>query len=465
VTFTDFTIDGNQSNQSGGAENIQGGAASKLTIQRMRLINSWSNSIGLFPSGTNTASDIFISDNDFESNATRADCAGGMCGDIRIVQPLRVRIVDNRSNGSQLFALFASNVGAGQLSILGNVVNGCLSYAVALGGGTIGASGVKINNNIFSCPSATDNIVDLAYWTDVQTDDNTIYVGSGTGNGISDLPPALKVTANNNRIFGNPSGPITAACIALGGSDLTITGNICDNSSGSGIGINVGSASQSHGVTVTGNIVKNGSCASSGSKAGIEVFLATGGTAALSGVVITGNRSYDDQGTPTQGWGIGLAVAGQTTGYSDILIQGNDVRGNKTAGIRNSTSGATNLQIYGNPGGEAVATGSPTFGGLSVTNLLLSQTAPTISSGFGTSPSIVQQNGTAAFEVNVGTGGVATSGVIGLPTAANGWSCTAQDMNSNIVTRETAFTTTTVTFTAASAWTASDKLLVNCGAF
>ena len=91
--------------------------------------------------------------------------------------------------------------------------------------------------------------------------------------------------------------------------------------------------------------------------------------------------------------------------------------------------------------------------------------SPTISSGFGTSPSIVQQNGTAAFEINVGTGGSATSGVIGLPTAANGWSCTAQDMSTNIVTRETAFTTTTVTLTAASAWTASDKLLVNCAAF
>jgi hypothetical protein len=98
-------------------------------------------------------------------------------------------------------------------------------------------------------------------------------------------------------------------------------------------------------------------------------------------------------------------------------------------------------------------------------NLLNSAAAPTISSGFGTSPGIVQQNGTAAFEVNVGTGGAATSGVIGLPAAKNGWSCQATDMNTNIVTRETAFTTTSVTLTAASAWTASDKLLVNCSGF
>jgi len=119
----------------------------------------------------------------------------------------------------------------------------------------------------------------------------------------------------------------------------------------------------------------------------------------------------------------------------------------------------------GTVGGSSTTSSIMVGGGLKFTNLLLSATAPTISSGFGTSPSIVQQNGTAAFEVNVGTGGSATNGVIGLPTAANGWSCTAIDMNTNDVTRETAFTTTSVTLTAASAWIASDKLLVNCAAF
>lgn len=94
--------------------------------------------------------------------------------------------------------------------------------------------------------------------------------------------------------------------------------------------------------------------------------------------------------------------------------------------------------------------------------------APTIASGFGTSPSIVNSRGTKSFEVNVGTGGTATSGVLTMPTlpaAKVGWSCSVWDMNTNIVTRETAFTATSITLTAASAWTASDKLLLNCGAF
>lgn len=93
-------------------------------------------------------------------------------------------------------------------------------------------------------------------------------------------------------------------------------------------------------------------------------------------------------------------------------------------------------------------------------------TVPTISSGFGTSPSILTSttggNYTATFRVNVGTGGAATSGVVGLPTASNGWNCLVQDMTTNVATRQTANNATTVTVTAASAWTASDILMYQC---
>jgi hypothetical protein len=108
-------------------------------------------------------------------------------------------------------------------------------------------------------------------------------------------------------------------------------------------------------------------------------------------------------------------------------------------------------------------------------HLLCSVTAPTVSSGFGTSPSIVANNGSCAFQVNVGTGGTASSGVIGLPTASNGWACNAADVTtastSVFLTRQTASSTTTATLTnyntagAATAWVASDKLNVQCQAF
>ena len=108
------------------------------------------------------------------------------------------------------------------------------------------------------------------------------------------------------------------------------------------------------------------------------------------------------------------------------------------------------------------------------TNLLWSSTAPTISSGFGTGASVSLNNGTAAFRVNVGTGGTASSGVVGLPAAANGWNCFATDITTQstsvFMTKQTGSTTTTATFTnyntagAATAWVASDILAINCSA-
>ena len=107
------------------------------------------------------------------------------------------------------------------------------------------------------------------------------------------------------------------------------------------------------------------------------------------------------------------------------------------------------------------------------TRILISGTAPTISSGFGTSPSIAEKNGTAAFIINVGTGGVASSGVIGLAPAISGWNCFATDRTNPAAnnTKQTATTTTTVTLTnydnsgVAKAWSASDILSVSCFAY
>lgn len=113
---------------------------------------------------------------------------------------------------------------------------------------------------------------------------------------------------------------------------------------------------------------------------------------------------------------------------------------------------------------------------LAFTNLLCSNAAPTVSSGFGTSPTIPANNGTCEFTLNVGTGGVATTGVIGLPTAATGWDCTCVDITTQNATvsacKQTAPTATTTAtvgnFTdlgVAGAWAASDILTVRCQAF
>lgn len=118
-------------------------------------------------------------------------------------------------------------------------------------------------------------------------------------------------------------------------------------------------------------------------------------------------------------------------------------------------------------------TGVLTAPSVTTTNVLLTSAAPTVSSGFGTSPSIVGNNGTATFTVNVGTGGVATSGVIGLPAATNGWVVHCDDLTTSsstvFITKQTASSTTTATIgnfntaAAAAAWVASD--ILHCTAF
>lgn len=148
-----------------------------------------------------------------------------------------------------------------------------------------------------------------------------------------------------------------------------------------------------------------------------------------------------------------VAFGGTTSAFPALKRSGTTLLLRLADDTSGGTFGATNLSYI-----ATLSNGATGF-------MLLSATAPTISSGFGTSPSIVSSAGSATFRVNVGTGGAATSGVIGMPAASTGWNCTVQDMTNNTATRQTASTTTSVTFTAAAAWAASDVLLATCFAY
>jgi hypothetical protein len=128
-------------------------------------------------------------------------------------------------------------------------------------------------------------------------------------------------------------------------------------------------------------------------------------------------------------------------------------------------AGFINIGTATNLGGIALGVVTP--------KTLISGTAPTVSSGFGTGASITA-NGTLTFRLNVGTGGTASSGVIGLPTATNGWNAIIQvfaPVAANFLdtTAVSASTTSSVTLTnylnstgAAQAWPASTVLIITC---
>lgn len=149
--------------------------------------------------------------------------------------------------------------------------------------------------------------------------------------------------------------------------------------------------------------------------------------------------------------------------------------------VLDTASATRQLTLTGSNGGNPivgstagnVAFSSPIANNTSG-NVLIGLAAPTISSGFGTSPSIASNNGPTTFRLNVGTGGTATGGVIGLPTATNGWNCQFSIFNptaTNLLSQNvmTASSTTTVTITneltstgIATAWPASTVLIGSC---
>lgn len=168
--------------------------------------------------------------------------------------------------------------------------------------------------------------------------------------------------------------------------------------------------------------------------------------------------TFPDAGGAIPGSNGGSIFNTSGTTYFDSYSGAIQMRGNAYASIANFATTGVTLSVP-----------------LKLTNTVISTTAPTIGSGFGTSPTIVASNGTAAFQVNVGTGGTASSGVITMPAAVNGWSCSAADVttqsSSVFLTKQTASTTTSVTITnyntagAATAWVASDKINMMCMAF
>lgn len=122
--------------------------------------------------------------------------------------------------------------------------------------------------------------------------------------------------------------------------------------------------------------------------------------------------------------------------------------------------------------GFSTATGAVFLPDATDTFTGFANTVVSVSSGFGVSPSISVNSDPWGFTINVGTGGTATNGVIGLPPAPNGWVCNAVDLTTQsttvFVTKQTASTTSTATIAnfntagAQAAWVANDIIHVSC---
>jgi hypothetical protein len=211
---------------------------------------------------------------------------------------------------------------------------------------------------------------------------------------------------------------------------------------------------------------------------------ATGAIPTVTGAAIVGDGAVDTSGA---------AGAGKTYGVIGTARSVNALAGDKSyagwfkssgfsaaaeeVGVHAETSDAaataTIFECFSNNTQKCKIDG---LGNFYFTNLLISPTAPTIAAGGcgGAAASIPTNNGPSSFTVNVGTTPTSAGCVIGLPTATNGWNCSATDITTNstsvFLQKQTAAgsSTTQVTIVnysdvaVATAPTASDIWQVSC---
>ena len=216
-------------------------------------------------------------------------------------------------------------------------------------------------------------------------------------------------------------------------------------------------------------------------------------TATTAGTVTTAAQpNITSVGTLTS-----LGVAGDVTAASGEAILSNSTTTgvvklgeSASSGIVQNSTGSSQIRIFGPTNGTPniinFLTNSASAGTIDAAqkwrlsslgdingNLIISSTAPTIASGFGTSPSIVAAN-TAAFRIVVGSGGTDSLGTITFPAASTGWVCSVQNITNPLPyrTAQIAYGTTQVQVgninpagTSYIAWTAGDVLLFQCAAF
>jgi hypothetical protein len=236
----------------------------------------------------------------------------------------------------------------------------------------------------------------------------------------------FQIDANPNLTTGNQNAMYASSCGLL----ATGSGNFC---AGFGSGLTVPSASSS--VVIGGN--PNGGASTAGARC-------------PGNSVCVGANS----GNPN------------ITGADYILVG---------PGVGNTTCGAGGIKTV-LIGFGIDCTAANTSQWLNIDSAIIASVSkPTLSSGFGTSASVPEGTSSAAFQVNVGTGGTASSGVIQFASAApNGWICHAVDVTnpstSNTVasgtsTQQITLTNFSRTAGTVTAWAASDIINVNCNGF
>lgn len=298
--------------------------------------------------------------------------------------------------------------------------------------------GARVNFNLAKAGSTS-----LTTAIELDGTNNLISLGGPQASESLQIPINLASIVNPMRITGGTTG--NGPTLLCTGSDTNVSCNITPTGTGT-------TSITSGGLGVTGGISSTGSLTST-IATGTPPLVVTSTTnvpnlnaSSLGGATFAAPGPIGS-GTPGTGAFTTLAASGAVsgTGFSNYLASPPAIGGTAPSTIKTTA--------------------------LSLASVAESSTAPTISSGFCTSPSVSNNNGTAAFTITIGTSCAASTGVITMPAASHGWACHGNDITTpaSYVIGETATTTTSVNVTAysrttgvASNWTAADIIQFLC---
>jgi uncharacterized protein YbjQ (UPF0145 family) len=267
----------------------------------------------------------------FAINGNKANqTAGSASRGIRLVNASRAIIRGLYIYDCEDHGIHISNSGSETDNLIeGNTIVNC-----GLNNSSVGGSGIAgtdcVNDRV------VNNKIRGSYRAGIR------YSGSGhtvVGNQIADcanggiLPTtgsSLWTITGNTIVDCSDAGAVDRTIldgIRLVGTDhMTVTGNTISGNDGCGIRVFNGC---NH-IVISGNICRNNG--QSGSGHGVEI--SNTGTV-CSHVAVTGNHLYDDQGSPTQEYGLSIE-----NGTTDVVHSGNLYSGNATGDVNISATGA-----------------------------------------------------------------------------------------------------------------------------
>jgi hypothetical protein len=310
ITLENLTVDANGANQSGTVSAIAFQLVTNPIVRNVRVLNARARALYFFRCNNVTATDNVIINAGLINGATSAgiQITGGTPS---VIARNHIETVGGVGDHIQGYGIGVfPNTSPAEPTDYGIIAENYITGTTGIGIATSSSNTLTISaNNINTCAG---NGIDIGRSTDVTIQGNII-------------------TACFGGIVADPGGSAGKAIRHV------VTGNIVRNCSGTQPGIGMwGQAVVSNNLliahaydaitiydgdnfVIVGNIIKN-----TVAQSGIVLFTSAAGKS-VTGGIIANNRIYDDQGSPTQTYGIQFFnTAGGT--LDQITVVNNDLR-------------------------------------------------------------------------------------------------------------------------------------------